>query len=208
MKPVALASLTALLLVSRLDGQTPLHTYWAQFPLTSSSEQAKNEFRLGYREAINAFPGKALIHAEKAIALDPQFGLALIFRGTLRTSAADSIRQQDYTRGLVLLAKATPAEQILGVAWREQFSARQPIARTLVSALHDMLPNDPDVAYLYYALGNFGKSQADAMANWREGVKKYPDMPIAYRGLGYGLAAMGDLAGGVEMMREHVRREP
>jgi tetratricopeptide (TPR) repeat protein len=175
---------------------------------TSTSEDAKSELRSAIWNWRHAHAARAVIHLERALSMDPQFGLARMLRGQLKPGLTPAERQEEFDRALEALTKASPVEALIGLAWREQFSGRQPIARPIMEAAGQLVPADPDVALAYYGLRNFGNSREQSIPVWREAIQRFPQVPQFHRELGYALFFLGDRPAGIAAMQEYVRLDP
>lgn len=180
----------------------------AKLEPTTTSAAARTEFQSALWQLQHAYPARAIAHLERALALDPQFGLAQIFHGGLKPGLAPAERQAELARGLGAMSGAPAGEMTVALAWREQWSGRAPNSVPLMAAAASLLPGDGQVAWWHYQRQAPGMEPAQRFEALRAAIKRYPDFPVSYRTLGYLLFRTGDRPGGLSMMREYVRIDP
>ncbi len=192
----AVAVVSGFVVALPLRAQAPSSTGGARLELTSSSEDAKAAFRLALFHALNQSPVHATTNLDKALALDPEFGLALAYRSTPAFSpgvdAAERGRRLSDAIGR--MTKASAAEMLLAVSLREIAAGRTEVAKQLLRAVSDMVPGDPDVAYLLASQQIAGRPPAEAQQGLRTFLARFPDHAAAQNQMAYSSWAAGDRA--------------
>lgn len=127
----------------------------AKLELSSTSEPAKSEFWLGLDDWQNFTYSLAQKHFERALALDPNFGLARAFAAAAPAINGQPVVTAELDRGIVDAARASTAEGVLALAWREKAFGRNAAATSLFRAAMDLMPNEPRIASEYiWSLSN------------------------------------------------------
>src|SRR5438132_8016809 len=128
--------------------QTSSKSSGARLEVTSSSQEAKDLFRTAYFQGVNVSWGSAAANLDHVIALDPQLGLARVFRlspqFTPDLTASERVRRMN--EALATMATATAPEVLLAFAWREAAAARPAVAAVLYRAAAELVPEDANVA--------------------------------------------------------------
>jgi tetratricopeptide (TPR) repeat protein len=175
---------------------------------TTSSAAAKSEFTTGFDDWQNGSFTTAEKHFRRAIALDSSFGLAYVFAGAIPARSVEALRSGELDRGVALAARASTAEGLLALAWREGVSNRwRRQARILHSAM-ELLPDEPRFASEYvWALVNAGEVQPalDSVRLFRQRFPSFPAMHLAHAWLAL---ARGDSAEALKAGEEYARLAP
>lgn len=202
-RPALAVSLLLMLLATPGATQTP-----ARYEPYTTSAEAKSHFAAAMFDLRNAFAARAVVHFEKALAADPEFGVARIYWGGFKAGLSAAQRQEEYAKGFASLTKAPAADLMVGVALREQLAGRTANARIGWGALLEMYPGDGDFGFSYSNMQRVGKTVADRVLLAREAIKRHPDYSVNYRNLGYDLGNIPDYPGAIAAMREYVRLDP
>lgn len=127
----------------------------AKLELSSASAPAKSEFWLGLDDWQNFTYSSAQKHFERAVSLDPNFGLARAFAAAAPAINGAPVATPELDRGVVDAARASTAEGVLALAWREKAFGRNAAATSLFRAAMDLMPNEPRIASEYiWSLSN------------------------------------------------------
>ena len=201
---LAAGVLLAALPPAPLTSQATDTTAPAKMTVTSSSPEAKAEFWAGLRDSRYFFFARATQHLAKAIALDPNFGLAQVLHAAAAPGLSPAQQQAEYAAGVAAAAKATTGEALVALAWRDFFSGG-PAAKPLLRAATELFPGDGGLAADLAAVSTAGQSNDSAVAAFRALLAKYPDEVEANNRIAYGLWAMGDRAGALAAAQAQVQ---
>jgi tetratricopeptide (TPR) repeat protein len=175
---------------------------------TTSSAAAKAEFAAGLDEWQNQSGMSAEKHFRRAIALDSSFGLAHVFAGGIPARSIEAFRSGELDRGVALAARASAAEGLFALAWRER-SARRPLRSAQL--LHDameLLPNEPRLASEYVWELIEASEHKTALDSVRAYRKRFPSFAPLCFPLAYLLTARGDSAEALQVAEEYTRLLP
>lgn len=175
---------------------------------TTSSAAAKSEFMAGLDDWQNQSPTTAEKHFRRAIALDSSFGLAHVFAGAIPARTVEAFRSGELDHGIALAARASTAEGLFALAWRERAAHRPARSAQLFRAAMELLPNEPRLASEYvWELIEAGdnKSALDSVMAFR---KRFPTFPPLCYPLAYLLTARGDSAEALAVSEEYTRLAP
>jgi tetratricopeptide (TPR) repeat protein len=175
---------------------------------TTSSAEAKAEFTAGLDDWQNQSPTTAETHFRRAIALDSGFGLAHVFAGAIPARTVEAFRSGELDHGIALAARASTAEGLFALAWRERAAHRPARSAQLFRAAMELLPNEPRLASEYvWELIEAGdnKSALDSVRAFR---KRFPTFPPLCYPLAYLLTARGDSAEALAVSEEYTRLAP
>ena len=190
------------------DAQQQGDVFSGRLDPTSTSAAAKAEFTTGLDDWQNQSGTTAEKHFRRAIALDSNFGLAYVFAGAIPPRSIEALRSGELDRGVALAARASTAEGLFALAWRER-AARRPLrSAQLLHAAMDVLPNEPRLAseYVWELIeAADSKSALDSVRVYR---KRFPSFPPLCFPLAYLLTARGDSAEALAVSEEYARLAP
>jgi len=178
--------------------------------LTSGSDVAKTEYRQLIIEFANLRGRVAREHALKALAGDPNFGLARVYLATAGLSpqlSADE-RVAEMNRAIAAMSSSSAPELLLAVALREGAAGRAPVSQAIIKTLAQLAPNEPLYAFTVFGNERTGKPLEQILREERELIQKFPDWAAGYNTYAYDLHASGDHEGEITAIREYVRRAP
>ena len=184
------------------------HNLSARLDPTTTSAAAKAEFWSGLDDWQNGSFTTAERHFRRAIALDSIFGLAYVFAGAIPARSLDALRSGDLDRGVALAARASAAEGLLALAWREKAANRFQRSAQILHDAMDLLPDEPRLASEYVwslILASDTKSALDSVRLFRKRFPSFPPLYVPFAGL---LAARGDSAEALEVSGEYARIAP
>jgi len=121
----------------------------AKLELSSKSDAAKAEFWLGLDDWQNFTYSSGQKHFDRAVALDPGFGLARVFAGAAPAISGGPAANAEIDRGIADAARGSTAEGLFALAWREHSFGRNGPANTLFRAAMELMPNEPRIASEY-----------------------------------------------------------
>ena len=173
--------------------------------LTTSSEEASRHFWAGLSDARNLFFSRATSHFDRVASLDPNLGLARVFRASIAPGLTSEERKAEVDRGIASMTSASTGEMLMALAVREGVADNRRQSQELFRTASDLLPGDPNVAF-YAALSEDGRpAQIQAL---RSVTEKFPDDAPTYNILAYDLWLSGDHAGGLTAVRKYMELAP
>lgn len=179
--------------------------------VTTTSETARAEYRQLVTEFFNLHYGAARAHGEKALAADPNLGLATVFLARPAVSPELSVaeREAQIARGIATLANASAPELLYAVYMREVVAGRTQSAQQILKTLAALAPNDVDIQYLQHVVqrGASG-TPTDAIRLDKEFLARFPDYGPAYNTHAYTLFASGDRPAAYDAIQQYVRLAP
>ena len=171
---------------------------------TTSSAAARAEYLKGLDATANVDYGVALPHLDAAIAADPTFALAHLFRAVTSPTAA---QRTEHLR-LAAAGRASADEKMLIDAYATGVAGNRDREAELLTTLLTRFPTDP-ILLLSLANNEQGRGHAAAsIAASRRAIAAHPSFAAAYNTLGYALVAAGDMAGAEQAFRDYVRLSP
>ncbi len=180
----------------------------ARLQPTATTEPAKKALREALYEAQNVRPGQARKHVAAALAADPQFGLAQVYQTVLTQGMTPAAREAAIAKNLGAMGSATPAEVLLALYWRETAAGRGPAAAPILKAAADLVPDDPEIAYMYLNTQQTGKPPAEQAASIRKLLERFPTHAAAYNQLAYTLWRAGDGEGALAAVQQYAKHAP
>jgi tetratricopeptide (TPR) repeat protein len=201
---LAVGLMLAWLAPAPLTSQTTDTAPPATLVVTSSSAEAKSEFWAGLHDNRYFFFERAAQHLAKAVALDPDFGLARVLYGSVAVDYSDAQRQREYDAGVAAAAKATMGEALVALAWRD-WSLGRPTAPALLRAATEVFPADGGLASDLATASTQNQGNDTVIAAFRALLAKFPDQVGANNTLAYTLWAAGDHAGALAAAQAQVQ---
>ena len=179
----------------------------AKLELSSASDAAKAEFWLGLDDWQNFTFSGAQKHFERAASLDPNFGLARAFAAAAPAINGAPVVTAEFDRGLADAARASTAEGVLALAWREKAFGRNAAATSLFRAAMELMPNEPRIAseYIWSVATTDGKAAAEAGKAARA---KFPSSGAVALAGSYALLQSGDTAAAVAEAQRYTQVAP
>ncbi|MEO8578479.1 MAG: hypothetical protein ABI556_17335 [Gemmatimonadales bacterium] len=177
-----------------------------ELTLTASPE-AIAHFRQGWLASDLNNQSEALKHFKMASDADPSFGLARVMYRY--SGAANDTKEStdDVNRAVVDAAKASTAELLLTLAFREAVVVGTRPAAILLRAASELIPTDPTIATLafYSDPPADPKAQLTALKGF---AARFPDYASIYNGLAYAAWAANDHPAGLDAARMQVKLLP
>lgn len=152
-------------------------------PITTSSERAREYFRLGRDLEERLRPSEARPYYKEALGLDSNFALAYLYLAGTESTTDDRCRLLD--KAAALLDGVSEGEKLMiqaGLASNtgDRFKEQQYYQQLTV--LH------PDIERAHNLLGDYYLNALEfeqAIAEYQKSIKINPNFPPAYNGLGY-----------------------
>ncbi len=133
----------------------------SRLELTSKSAAARAEVWSGLDDWQNFGWIDAQHHFDHALALDSSFGLARAFAVNAAVMLGRQLDTAALDRAVVDAARASTAEGVLALAWREKALGNDKPTATLLHAAMELLPDEPRLASEYvWSLSAFDRKAA------------------------------------------------
>jgi tetratricopeptide (TPR) repeat protein len=177
-----------------------------KIPITTKSEDARNEFLQGRGLSDKLLGQECIPHFDKAIALDPDFASAEMARANNSPTAKEFF---DHLNKAVSLAdKASEGERIFIFA--NQAGANGDVAKQkeYLDKLVAAYPNDERAQF---NLGNYYFGQQDmgqAIEHYKKATELAPSYSPAYNILGYAYRQQGDYPSAEQAFKKYVELIP
>ncbi|MDX1418724.1 MAG: tetratricopeptide repeat protein [Rubricoccaceae bacterium] len=175
-----------------------------RIPVTTDSDAARAHYVRGLHNAIYLNFDRARPHLDAALAADPDFALAHLYRGWLSPAEkrAEHLRQAN-------AHAATDAERQMIEGYEAQLRQDYDRQRELLTALAERYPDDPLPMFFLASTESFNQGRdADAVASARRSLAADPSFAAAYNVIGYAEMAQGNTAAAEEAFREQIRLAP
>jgi tetratricopeptide (TPR) repeat protein len=179
--------------------------------VTTTSEIARAEYNQLVAEFFNLHYGAARTHAEKALAADPNLGLATVFLARPAVSPELSVaeREAQIARGIATLANASAPELLYALYMREVVAGRTQSAQQVLKALGALAPNDANIQYLLHVAQRVtATTPADVVRMDKEFLARFPDYGPLYNVHAYTLFTSGNRTAAYEAIQQYVRLAP
>jgi tetratricopeptide (TPR) repeat protein len=174
----------------------------AKIPITTKSEDARNEFVQG-RDLSERLQGQeSLQHFDKAIALDPDFASAELARATNSPTAKEFF---DHMNKAVSLAdKASEGEKLLILANQAAANGDAVKQKEYWEKLAAEYPSD-ERAQVTLANYYFGQQEVEqAIEGYKKTVALAPNYSPTYNSLGYAYRQQGDYANAEQAFKKYI----
>jgi tetratricopeptide (TPR) repeat protein len=177
-----------------------------KIPITTKSEEARNEFLQG-RELSDKLLGQdSLQHFDKAIALDPDFASAELARANNSPTAKEFFEHLNKATGLA--DKTSEGEKILILANQAGANGDAVKQREYLDKLVAAYPNDERAQF---NLANYYFGQQDnmqAIEHYKKATELAPNFSPAYNVLGYAYRQQGDYANAGQAFKKYIELIP
>lgn len=177
-----------------------------KIPITTKSDEARNEFLLGRDLSERLLAQDSLQHFEKAIALDPDFALAELSRANSSGTAKEFL---DHLNKAVSLAdKVSEGERLLILATQAGANGNTVKQKAYLEKLVGLYPND-ERAQFNLATYYFGQQELDsAIEHEKKTTELAPNFSGAYNILGYAYSQKGDYTDAEQAFKKYVELIP
>lgn len=177
-----------------------------KIPITTKSEEAKNEFLQGRALAEKLLAQDSLAHFDRAIALDPEFAAAELARCNASPTAKEFFEHQQ--KAVSLADKASEGEKLLILA--NQAGANGDVAKQK-EYLEKLVTDYPSDERAHFNLGGyyFGQQEfAQAIEHYKKATEIAPNYSPAYNILGYSYRQEGDYANAEQAFKKYIELIP
>jgi tetratricopeptide (TPR) repeat protein len=177
-----------------------------KIPITTKSEEAKNEFLQGRALAEKLLAQDSLPHFDRAIALDPDFASAELARCNASQTAKEFFDHQQ--KAVNLADKVSEGEKLLILA--NQAAANGDVTKQK-EYLEKLVAQYPGDERAQFNLGGyyFGQQEfAQAIEHYKKATEIAPDYSPAYNILGYSYRQQGDYADAEQAFKKYIELIP
>jgi tetratricopeptide (TPR) repeat protein len=177
-----------------------------KIPITTKSEEARNEFLQGRALAERLLAQDSLAHFDRAIVLDPEFAAAELARCNASPTAKEFFEHQQ--KAVSLADKASEGEKLLILA--NQAGANGDAAKQN-EYLEKLVTKYPSDERAHFNLGGyyFGQQEfAQAIEHYRKATEIAPNYSPAYNILGYSYRQQGDYANAEQAFKKYIELIP
>ena len=187
--------LTSLLLTASL-------AYAQQMPITTSSDDARTHFAQGVTALGHVDNAAAIEHFDAALAADPAFAQAHLYRAVASAEGRDEHMSQ------AAAGAASDGERQLVASYQAHLDGDHERERTILRTLTERFPSDP-VVWLWLANTQSGEvDAASAAAAARSGIAADPAFAPLYNTLGYAEMAQDNMDAAEAAFRDYLRVAP
>jgi len=177
-----------------------------KIPITTKSEDARNEFLQGRALSDKLLGQDSLQHFDKAIALDPEFPAAELARANTSPTAKEFF---DHLNKAVSLAdKGSEGEKTLILATQAGANGDTLKQEDYLKKLVAAYPNDERAQF---ALANYYFGQQDylqAVEHYKKATELASNFSPAYNVLGYSYKQQGDYANAEQAFKKYIELIP
>lgn len=178
----------------------------AKIPVTTGSEEARQEFLRGRELFENLKRQDAAPHFKKALALDPSFALAAAYYAQSEGTARGFF--DNLAKAVELAPKASEGERALIFGWQAGASGRIAEQRKQWERAVELFPDD-ERALTLLGIHYFGQQEYRQAAEYfKKAVGVNPSFPQAYNQLGYAQRFLGDMAAAEHAFRRYTELIP
>lgn len=177
-----------------------------KIPITTKSEEAKNEFLQGRALAEKLQAQDSLAHFDHAIALDPDFALAELARCNASQTAKEFFDHQQ--KAVSLVDKVSEGEKLLILANQAAANGDVSKQKEYLDKLVAQYPGD-ERAQVNLGGYYFGQQEyAPAIEHYKKATEIAPDYSPAYNILGYSYRQQGDYGDAEQAFKKYIELIP
>jgi tetratricopeptide (TPR) repeat protein len=178
----------------------------AKIPITTTSDQARNEFLLGRDLSERLLGQESLQHFDKALALDPDFASAELALANNAATANEFFDHQK--RAMALADKASEGEKLLILANEAAANGDVSKQKVYFEKLVAAYPND-ERAQFNLANYYFGQQELEqAVEHYKRATELAPNYSPAYNVLGYAYRQQGNYADAEQAFKKYIELIP
>jgi len=174
-----------------------------QIPVTTNSDVARVQYVRGVHSTAHVDFDRARTHLDAALAADPSFAMAHVYRAVLSPAAAREEHMRQAGTGT-----ASEGERQFIEAYAANLRGDYDREGALQKALAERFPNDPMPMFWWanteYNRGNY----AEAVAAAKRALAADPAFAPAYNMIGYTEMAAGNAGAAEQAFREQIRLAP
>ena len=177
-----------------------------KIPITTSAEGARQEFLEGRSLAERLRVTDSIAHFDKAIALDPSFGLAELARANASPTGTEFLAH--LAKAVAAADRLSDGEKLQIAAANAGANARGPEQRRLLEQLVAAYPQDERA---HFALGAvlFGQQDpAGAIEHFKNANTIAPNYSAPYNQMGYAYRQLGDFANAEQAFKKYIELIP
>ena len=177
-----------------------------KIPITTKSEDARNEFLQGRALADKLLGHDSLQHFDKAIALDAEFASAELARANNSATAKEFF--EHLNKAVSLADKGSEGEKILILANQAGANGETVKQEDYLKKLVAAYPNDERAQF---SLANYYFGQQDnlqAIEHYKKATELAPNFSPAYNVLGYSYRQQGDYANAEQAFKKYIELIP
>ena len=174
--------------------------------MTSTSEEARNEFLQGRVLAEKLLAQDSIQHYQKAATLDPNFALAQL--GLANTSPTAREFFDHLNKAVSLADKASNGEKLLILATEAGANGKIPQQKEYLDQLVSAYPDDERA---HFNLGGYYFGQQDypkAIEHYKKATELAPDYSPAYNILGYAYRQNVDYPNAEQAFKKYIELIP
>jgi tetratricopeptide (TPR) repeat protein len=177
-----------------------------EIPITTSSKEAKKIFMEGREkmEALEFISATELL--EKAIALDPNFALAYIYRS--QSGGGFVVARQNREKAFSLIDKITPGEKLWILATKANSEANRADFVKYSEELLQLFPKDKRVLCNMGLLNNFNQDYSNAISFFNKALEIDKNYALAINSLGYAYMSLENWAEAEKMFKRQITLLP
>ncbi|MBZ5680599.1 MAG: tetratricopeptide repeat protein [Acidobacteriia bacterium] len=173
-----------------------------KIPITTKSDEARNEFLQGRSLSERLLGQESLAHFDKAIALDPDFALAELGRANNSPTAKEFF--EHLKKAVSLADKASEGEKTLILANEAGANGDTAKQRDYLEKLVATYPNDERVQFALAGF-HFGQQDMDqAVEHYKKATTVAPNYSPAYNVLGYAYRQQGNYADAEQAFKRYI----
>lgn len=174
--------------------------------LAHVSPEARAAFFSGMDEVANYLPVPGFAHLQRALEIEPDFGLARVLWAARVTGIDAETRTAELDRGIADALHGTVAEAAFAMALRAQWLDGTAAARSLFDAAAAMLPDDPWIRY--FAINPTTVSYRRIRADVEPLMAEFPDFAPAINDASYAFYRTGDPYRGIQLVNRYAELLP
>ena len=194
--------LTALFATATLATATLAHAQ--RMPLTTTSDAARVHYVAGVNALTNADFLTGRTRLDAALAADPSFAMAHMYRAVAGGDGSDEHMRQATALG----ARASESERQQIASYAASLAGDPDRSIEIETALAARFPNDPLPMFIVGNTERIRGNHAEAIAAFQRALAADPSFGGAYNLMGYSEMARGDMAAAEAAFREYIRVAP
>ena len=177
-----------------------------KIPITTTADGARQEFLEGRSLAERLRVTDSIAHFDKAIALDPSFGLAELARANASPTGTEFLAH--LAKAVAAADRLSDGEKLQIAAANAGANAKGPEQRRLLEQLVAAYPQDERA---HFALGAvlFGQQDpAGAIEHFKNANTIAPNYSAPYNQMGYAYRQLGDFANAEQAFKKYIELIP
>lgn len=195
-----------ILMVFLFLGQHWLLAQTKEIPITTSSKEALKLFLEARERSENFETAEAALLYDKAIALDPEFALAYLYRAG--SGGAYELWQKNYDKAVSLMDKVTEGEKLLIRYSQTGVKGQGQQRKENLDQLLEKFPKDKRVQVLaagyYYGLNDY----QTAIVHYKKATAIDKNFAPAYNMLGYSYSALNNYKEAEKAFQHYIKLIP